>query len=369
MTLTAGHRLTWVDVARGLALVSMFVAHTAPTGGPDGVLNLSEHLTAALFAALVGVSAHLEQRRQGFWRAFLRAVVRAAALCGAAWLTSHFGAAVVDVLTHLAVLTVLMSVLALLPGLVQLLLVPAAAWAGVRVGALTADDVAARLEPARALVPAQVRPGPAVVAEQAAAFFTAGPYFLLFFTAWALLGAVVVRSVQGGGLRAALRLGGHPGPGLGGRAAGGVWAGVGLLVGGAGVALARQRTGDSPVPYEATWDYALLAAGLVLIVLGACAAVVPSHVPWLTAVLAVPGSMTLSVYVAHQAYLGWVLRAGPGPWLSELGTDDTWFNVGALCAAGLLLPLLWRALVRAEPWRRGPLEGPVALVTHGLARR
>ena len=36
VTPTARGRLVWVDVARGLALVSMMVAHTAPTGGPGG---------------------------------------------------------------------------------------------------------------------------------------------------------------------------------------------------------------------------------------------------------------------------------------------------------------------------------------------
>ena len=58
--LHAAHRLVWVDVARGLALVSMFLAHAAPSGGPGGALHLTEFLTAALFAALVGVGAALE---------------------------------------------------------------------------------------------------------------------------------------------------------------------------------------------------------------------------------------------------------------------------------------------------------------------
>ncbi|WP_447646028.1 hypothetical protein [Nocardioides zeae] len=43
-----------IDAARGLALVSMFVAHFAPTAGPGGVLDLSEYLTAPLFAFLIG---------------------------------------------------------------------------------------------------------------------------------------------------------------------------------------------------------------------------------------------------------------------------------------------------------------------------
>lgn len=50
---TPDTRLTWPDLARGVAVVSMLVAHTAPVGG---ILNLSEFLTAPLFAMIVGVS-------------------------------------------------------------------------------------------------------------------------------------------------------------------------------------------------------------------------------------------------------------------------------------------------------------------------
>lgn len=53
-------RLFWLDLARGLAVVSMIVAHTSPWGG---LWNVSEFLTAPLFAFLVGVSLHLAWAR------------------------------------------------------------------------------------------------------------------------------------------------------------------------------------------------------------------------------------------------------------------------------------------------------------------
>lgn len=64
-----------------------------------------------------------------------------------------------------------------------------------------------------------------------------------------------------------------------------------------------------------------------------------------------------------------MLTAGPGPWVDGRGADDTWFNLAALLAGGILLPLLWRALVRVRPFRVGPLEGVVRLVTDPIGRR
>lgn len=46
-------RHLWLDIARGAAVISMLIAHTAPVGG---VFNVTEYLTAPLFAALIGAS-------------------------------------------------------------------------------------------------------------------------------------------------------------------------------------------------------------------------------------------------------------------------------------------------------------------------
>lgn len=376
--LHAAHRLVWVDVARGLALVSMFVAHAAPGGGPGGVLHLSEFLTAALFAALVGVGAALERRRHGAGRALALALIRAVALLAAAWLTALSGAQVVDILTHLAVVLVLVSLLLALPRSLRAVLAVVCLMLGVWLTAVGTAPVAARLSEALAPLQSLTAPvraqlgnvGAALAFTEAeslrwtAEFLTAGPYRLPLLLAWALLGSVLVASV-------------HRFEGVArGRAA--AWAGAGLGLAAVALAFSRWRTGEFPTPYTASLADVALATGLVLAALGACAAVVPSHLPWLTGILAVPGSMTLTVYVAHQAYLGWAvgawtvlggaLQPGAGPWLSPAGTDDTWFNVVALCVGGLLLPLLWRAAVRRQPWQRGPLEGPIALATRRLAR-
>lgn len=49
-------RLRWLDLARGLAVVSMVIAHTSPWGG---VFTVSEYLSAPWFAFLMGCSFRL----------------------------------------------------------------------------------------------------------------------------------------------------------------------------------------------------------------------------------------------------------------------------------------------------------------------
>ena len=57
-----GARLLWLDLARGLAVVSMVIAHTAPWGG---VFVGTEYLTAPWFAMLVGMSLLLAWEKAG----------------------------------------------------------------------------------------------------------------------------------------------------------------------------------------------------------------------------------------------------------------------------------------------------------------
>lgn len=100
-----------VDLMRGLAVISMVVAHTAPVGG---VFNVSEYLTAPLFALVVGSSMAFALQRTAcsfpsFW---LRQIVRAAILIllGTALQLVHGG--IFDVLISLGLLTVLLPPLA-----------------------------------------------------------------------------------------------------------------------------------------------------------------------------------------------------------------------------------------------------------------
>lgn len=57
-----GPRLAGLDVARGLAVLAMLVAHLSPVGG---VLGLSEYLAAPLFAVVLGAAMGLALARPG----------------------------------------------------------------------------------------------------------------------------------------------------------------------------------------------------------------------------------------------------------------------------------------------------------------
>ena len=283
-----------------------------------------------------GVGARLEAEWLGRGRAVPRALVRAAALCGAAWLTGLFGAAVVNVLAHLAVLTVLMALLAALPLAAHLVLAVLAGGGGLLLAATPTADVVDRLLPAaQALGLSRATLTPWV-----SAFLTDGPYRLPLFLAWALLGAVLVATVHGTTTAAPARRA---------RLTGLAWAAGGIALAGVVLALSRTQTGAAPVPYTATPAEALLDTGLVLGVLGLCAAVVPARPSPATDLLAVPGSMTLSVYVVHQAYLGWAV----GVW-TVLGGALPMYGLypaadGGFVAVAALEPHFWKRLVEALP--------------------
>jgi peptidoglycan/LPS O-acetylase OafA/YrhL len=72
--------------------------------------------------------------------------------------------------------------------------------------------------------------------------------------------------------------------------------------------------------------------------------------------LATMGAMSLTLYCLQIVWLDADLR------VFGHASDDTWRNVAVLVLGSAAVALAWRAVVRGEPWRRGPLEGPIALV-------
>ncbi|MBD2760210.1 hypothetical protein IEE94_11905 [Yimella sp. cx-573] len=49
-------------------------------------------------------------------------------------------------------------------------------------------------------------------------------------------------------------------------------------------------------------------------------------------------------------------------------SDDTWLNVVGMSLGAMVLAAVWHAVVRWQPWRRGPLEGPVDFVVRAVQR-
>lgn len=306
-------RIEWIDAARGVALFSMF-------------------------AALIGVSARLEAGRTGLGPALPRSLWRGAVLVALTLLNVQFGARVVDILGFLAVVTLLAALLAGLPwmvraGLAALLLAVApllqSTWGA---GRLALSLTQAGLDPAVA---------------SGIQDLAAGPYYRLpSLLLWALVGSLVLDSLTRG---------------RGGKAA----RPRALVVCAAGTVVAvvvmvwiRWERGSFLVPYTGEPAEVVFNTALVVAVVAGCAAVVPLLPLGLTRLLAVPGSMTLSLYVAHTAFLGWVARH-PGPWQVSGGYDDSWLVLGTLMLGAVMVALLWRTGVRRAPWSAGPIEGVI----------
>ncbi|MDQ1103964.1 putative membrane protein [Nocardioides zeae] len=328
---TAGRaRDLGIDAARGLALVSMFVAHFAPGGGPGGVLDLSEYLTAPLFAFLIGWGAQLGRGRHGEVVAVL---VRAAALIGIGLLLERSDAQIVVVLVWLGALTLLCLVLVRLPDLA--LLGIAVALYVLEPRLLTSTAAALRDWRFERLMAGETADG---LYPRLLELAVAGPYYrLTSMLVVACLAIVLAR--HAGRLVTVASL-----------------AGCALVTAGM---IGAQRAGTLDMaPYTGT--PAVLTFEVVLVV--AVVQAVRLAATWVPAAarpLADAGRITLTAYVvqilvAHQ----WVQDREPG------FRDDSWGLMAAMIVGSLALGWLWPRLVRWEPWSRGPVEG----IERGLAR-
>lgn len=321
-----------VDGLRGLALLSMFVAHCAPSPGPFRLFDLTEFLTAPLFALLIGIGAQLGDRgARALPATFVRAGIRAAVLVVLGLWLDGLGAQVDIVLVYLALPTLLAPVLARLPS-VWLWGLGVVCWAATPVLASQFADRLTRAQTQHDDLGTWLW----------RVTFAGEHYRLTSLLVFVCCGILIRRLLAS---RPAQREAALFGAGL---------LGVAVIV------MALKTSGRVAfAPYDGShleifFDVAL-TCGVALIVL----ALVPAH--WMPNALSVAGSMTLSVYALQILYLAWyVTRVAPGQ------TDDSWANVVVLCVGGLALPMLWRSLVVREPWTRGPLEGPVALVTAPL---
>src|SRR5690242_14245552 len=106
-------RLDGLDAARGLAVVSMLVAHLCPAGG---VFNVTEYLTAPLFAVIIGVAMGVQftERRPHAGLFVLDNVQRGVILIVLGLLLQTIYAQIVVVLPYLGVLVIVLAPIALL---------------------------------------------------------------------------------------------------------------------------------------------------------------------------------------------------------------------------------------------------------------
>ncbi len=319
-----------VDVVRALALISMFVAHCAPAGGPGNVLILSEYLTYPLFAALVGSGAVLADRRltgPGGVRAWWSVLVRGAVLVGVGLLLERAGAQIVVVLVYLGLLTWVAAPLARARTSVI---------AGVALVAYVAAPILhdSFVDDRTDLLVA----GHATQVRLLDLLVTGESYRLSSMIFFAAVGMLLTRYLLAKGPALQLRLG----------------VVTGLA---AGVLLAASRVGVVsiepyvPTPAEHLFDALLLSAVFLIgIALATLAAPATEPVAWV-------GQMSLTLYAAQIYWLAYYVKTlHPGE------PDDSWANVAILVVGSFVLAAAWHLVVRRGRWSRGPLEGATAFL-------
>ena len=310
-----------VDALRGFALISMYVAHTAPDNRLSAVLNLSEYLTYPLFAALVGAGAVL-----GAGRSFGATAVRGGVLVVLGLLLDHLDAQVIVVLVYLGLLTWIAYPLARCRTAVI-----AAVGA---VALVAAPPVRDALLDTRTELYAH---GHATAARLLDYVATGDEYQLLSVLGYAAAGMVVLRLVRSNVPASRLLATGSA---------------VLLVAGAYGVMV---QSAAQMRPYEATWREHAFCLLLVLATLLLGLGLAPL-LGVVTATLASLGRMALTLYVLQICYLSLWAQLNPGV------RDDRWSNTLLLTFGSVALALAWPKLVRRGPFRRGPLEGVTELL-------
>lgn len=321
-----------VDAVRGFALISMFVAHAAPFD-PDDLLRLSDFLTAALFATLVGVGAGMRARPG--WAGYVAALIRGAVLIGVGLLLEDAGSQVVVILVFLGLLTWLMALLRPFPSWALAVLAVALfaavpwlrdSWQDEYVEAfVSGDDLEQRL----------------------LELTFVGPYYRLSTLAiWALIGMIAARTFfrrRGNRLAALWQLA----------------LGMAALAAAAVMYVVLHGTEETAElePYTGTQTEivfnALLATGVLLVL-----AWVADRLPHLFGWMADMGRMSLTLYTLQIIWLAYLARV-----VLDGRTDDGWLTLASLIGGSVVLAVAWSRIPPSSPFARGPMEaGTDALV-------
>jgi Protein of unknown function (DUF418) len=342
-----------VDVARGLALISMFVAHTAPSDGPANVLYLSELLTAALFATLIGMGmwlawSRLDRQAGRLHGRFLAGVaVRSIALIALGLLLARLPTNINIILIHLGVLMLPVAVVVRLPSSV----VAAIGISFAVLGSVLKSELASlyvRLATEGHLTLAHLVDG---------AVAGPGSYRVTHLLAWACLGIVLARrsELTGGFLGSRLRDRQQD------RTAWQIVRGDTLVAAGAlgvGASMLMARSAELiPIrAYEGTVSEVIFSGLLCAAVVCGSAVLVRLIPRPVVRPIALAGAMTLTLYVAQVLVLAAFTARHPLFW-----NDDSWPMLIGLVIGSLAFAVLWHAVVRTGVFARGPLEGVVDL--------
>ncbi|WP_353828631.1 heparan-alpha-glucosaminide N-acetyltransferase domain-containing protein [Agromyces sp. SYSU T0242] len=337
-------RVTGVDVARGLALIGMFVAHVAPAATTEAgaeLIALADERPRLLFALVAGVGLGLLTGGRNPGRCDPPTARRQVAIRGA--LLVAIGLVVIEVVRPLVFVILDVYGVAFLV-MVPLLFIPAR-WALAAGVALTV------VMPA--VVVAADGPLDAVAVPDAGRlvldWFVTGAYPVVIWVPVMLLGLGIARA--GIRERRVVHLAA-------------LWGAAAAVVG-----LPAARVLGSPLPPTGSAQEAIRAGletagnvGVGLVVLAACVALGEFAPPalrttWssLTSPVAAMGAMPLTVYTAHLVVIAGAKRVEDG-----IVTDDSW---------PLLLGLVLGSMAFAWTWQRFVGRGPLEMLMRAASGR
>ncbi|BDZ47099.1 acyltransferase family protein [Naasia aerilata] len=314
-------RIAGLDVARGLAVLGMFVAHVLPDGRSE---NLADGRSSVLFATIAGISLGLltggptppgrGSRAQAVQRVALRAVFLV--LLGLVLWTLGSGIAII--LDYYGAFFLVLLPVLFAPRWVLGALALAFVTAATAVLAVAPDD------------PRQLIGGDLLL-WLPTEWFVTGYYPGLVWLAYVLTGLLIARSdLRRRSTQAVLAIAGA----------------VSALLGYGGAAV----LGLDASAHSNTLAEALGAGGLAVAIVGVLSLITPPRAGVLRPLRDV-GAMPLSIYTAQILVLALFRAAHP------TGATDTeeWVLLAGLVVGSLLVAAVWRPLLG-----RGPLERVLA---------
>jgi hypothetical protein len=327
MDISDGKRDLGLDVARGVAVLLMFVAQTAPGDGPLKVLQLSEYVPPPLFALLIGMTAMSAWSDGVRWYAYL---VWGGALVAIGLLLGPVPSQIVGVLTYLGALVLLTGVLVrlsawALSAIVAVLLVTepmlkkaAYSWWFDHLNSLRESWGGRRVLDLVDLL-------------------AAGPFYRLTALAiYACVGILLIRLVKGPRAHTLV-------------------AGVAFLLAAVGY-LSDKLGGPQLHPYSGTHQVLLFNVCAVVAICEACR-LLSYRRPALVVPLADIGRMWLTMYILMVLATATYLQLAPAG-----SRDDHWSVLGGLVVGAFALAVTWVRMFRDTPFAEGPVEGLLDLV-------
>ncbi|GAA1510592.1 putative membrane protein [Agromyces terreus] len=337
----AAGRIVGVDIARGLALIGMFVAHVAPSVDDAGVaalLAVADERPRLLFALTAGIGLGLisggtrptaERRARGILRGQI--AIRAVILIALGVLI----AATLHPLVFIILDVYGVAFLLMLP----LLFVPPRVALGLGIGLLAVTPALAAMAAATEFV-VQTRLTPLRFLVD---WLVSGAYPVVIWVPVMLIGLALARLDLGA--RATVAVTG--------------------LLGAAAACIALPLASLLPAPTmvaEAAWSLPLrasletfgntgVAAAVVAVLLALTAFVAPAvrrATVAVTSPIAAMGGMPLSIYTLHLVVISLAQRTDEA---SNTVTDDSWPLLVGLVVGSMAFAWLWRRFIG-----RGPLE-------------